>query len=108
MPISTALPLRPGRGGERRLRAHAQQHGRLRLSGGRHPTRGCGRQACRWGICFRRDTKTNTERLYLGGDAYSAPAIYVKEGTTSGKVYYICRDYLGSITHIANSDGSLK
>ena len=24
------------------------------------------------------------------------------------KVYYIFRDYLGSITHIANSDGSLK
>ena len=62
----------------------------------------------RWGICFRRDTKTNTERLYLGGDAYSAPAIYVKEGTGSWKTYYIFRDYLGSITHIANSDGSLK
>ena len=57
---------------------------------------------------YELDTQTNTERLYLGGDAYSAPAIYVKEGTTSGKVYYICRDYLGSITHIANSDGSLK
>ena len=33
---------------------------------------------------------------------------YVKEGTGSWKTYYILRDYLGSITHIANSDGSLK
>ena len=22
--------------------------------------------------------------------------------------HYICRDYLGSITHVANADGSLK
>ena len=36
------------------------------------------------------------------------PAIYLKEGANNWKVYYICRDYLGSITHIANSDGSLK
>ena len=53
-------------------------------------------------------TQTNTERFYLGGDAYSAPAIYVKEGANNWKVYYIFRDYLGSITHIANSDGSSK
>ena len=57
---------------------------------------------------YELDTQTNTERLYLGGDAYSAPAIYVKEGANNWKVYYIFRDYLGSITHIANSDGSLK
>ena len=57
---------------------------------------------------YELDTQTNTERLYLGGDAYSAPAIYVKEGANNWKVHYICRDYLGSITHIANSDGSLK
>ena len=52
--------------------------------------------------------QTNTKRLYVGGDAYSDPAIYVKEGAVKWKVYYILRDYLGSITHIANSDGSLK
>jgi hypothetical protein len=23
-------------------------------------------------------------------------------------IYYICWDYLGSITHVANADGSLK
>ena len=42
-----------------------------------------------------------------GGDAYSAPAVYVKEAGL-WKIYYICRDYLGSITHITNADGSLK
>lgn len=57
---------------------------------------------------YELDEPTNTERLYLGGDAYSAPAVYVKENGSSWKMYYICRDYLGSITHIANSDGSLK
>lgn len=47
------------------------------------------------------------ERLYLGGDAYSAAAVYVKE---AGKwnIYYICRDYLGSITHIINATGVVK
>ena len=49
------------------------------------------------------------QRLYIGGDAYSAPAVYVKEENSSEwKIYYICRDYLGSITHIANADGTLK
>jgi YD repeat-containing protein len=47
------------------------------------------------------------ERLYLGGDAYSAPAVYVKEGAGNWNIYYICRDYLGSITHITNSSGSV-
>ena len=28
---------------------------------------------------YESDTQTGTERLYLGGDAYSAPAVYVKE-----------------------------
>ena len=56
---------------------------------------------------YEADTETATERLYLGGDAYSAPAVYVKEAGL-WKIYYICRDYLGSITHIANADGTLK
>ena len=56
---------------------------------------------------YEADTQTATERLYLGGDAYSAPAVYVKEAGL-WKIYYICRDYLGSITHIANADGTLK
>ena len=53
------------------------------------------------------DAQKNIERLYLDGDTYSAPAVYIKVNG-SWKVYYICRDYLGSITHIANADGTLK
>lgn len=56
---------------------------------------------------YELDANSNIERLYLGGDAYSAPAVYIKEAG-SWKVYYICRDYLGSITQIVNADGSLK
>lgn len=47
------------------------------------------------------------ERLYLGGDAYSAPAVLVKENG-NWNVYYICRDYLGSITQVTNSSGVLQ
>ena len=48
-----------------------------------------------------------TERLYLGGDAYSAPAVYVKEDSGAWTFYNIGRDYLGNITHIATEDGTL-
>ena len=44
--------------------------------------------------------------LYIGGDAYSAPAAYVNQGN-SWALYYICRDYLGSITHVINSSGAV-
>lgn len=47
-----------------------------------------------------------TYRLYLGGDAYSAPAVYVATGS-GGAVYYIGRDHLGSITHITDNSGNL-
>jgi hypothetical protein len=43
------------------------------------------------------------EKLYLGGDFYTAAAVYVKSGAGSWLLYYICRDYLGGITHITNS-----
>ncbi len=61
------------------------------------------------GACYEKDLGVggNKEKLYLGGDAYSAPAVYVKQGSGSWQLYYICRDYLGSITHLANSSGSL-
>lgn len=48
-----------------------------------------------------------TERLYLGGDAYSAPVVYIKEGSGAWTFYNIGRDYLGNITHIATADGTL-
>jgi RHS repeat-associated protein len=47
------------------------------------------------------------EKLYLGGDFYTATAVYVKSGTGSWQLYYIARDYLGSITHVTNSTGSV-
>lgn len=62
------------------------------------------------GDCFERDSTADgslTERLYLGGDAYSAPMVYVRENGGSWTAYNIGRDNLGSITHIATSDGSL-
>ena len=48
----------------------------------------------------------NKERLYLGGDYYTAPAVLVKENGVE-KVYNILRDNLGSITHIIAPDDSL-
>lgn len=47
-----------------------------------------------------------TERLYVGGDAYSAPAAYIKRNGT-WNLYYIGRDYQGSITHIMDASGNL-
>ncbi len=47
------------------------------------------------------------ERLYIGGDAYTASAVYTKEGGT-WNLYYLGRDYLGSITHIIQQNGTLK
>lgn len=46
------------------------------------------------------------EKLYLGGSYYDAYAVYVKQGGV-WQLNYICRDYLGSITHITNDAGSL-
>lgn len=48
------------------------------------------------------------ERLYLGGDAYSAPAVYVRQGTGAWQVQYVGRDYLGSITHLIDATGVVK
>lgn len=48
------------------------------------------------------------ERLYLDGDAYSAAAVYVRQGTGAWQVQYIGRDYLGSITHVIDATGVVK
>ena len=47
------------------------------------------------------------ERLYLGGDAYSAPMVLQKVNNGNWTSYNIGRDYLGSITHIATASGTL-
>lgn len=44
----------------------------------------------------------------MGGGYYSAPAVLVREGASKvWKLHYICRDYLGSITHVTDGSGSL-
>ena len=48
-----------------------------------------------------------TERLYLGGDAYSAPMVYIKQNRGPWTFYNIGRDYLGNITHITTANGVL-
>ena len=54
----------------------------------------------------RYEADTEKAILYLDGDAYSAPAACVKVGG-EWKIVYICRDHLGSITHVADSVGAL-
>lgn len=46
------------------------------------------------------------ERLYLGGDAYSAPMVYQRENSGTWTAYNIGRDYLGNVTHIATLNGT--
>ncbi|MBW8333124.1 MAG: FG-GAP-like repeat-containing protein [Prolixibacteraceae bacterium] len=46
---------------------------------------------------------TETQYTWLGGNAYSAPAVSVKVGTGTPVIYYVLRDYLGSITHAVKS-----
>ena len=50
------------------------------------------------------------EKLYLFGNYYDAPIVFVKGDDDDGDVqedyYYILRDYLGSVTQIVNSSGA--
>lgn len=59
------------------------------------------------GGCYETDVTPSgtTERLYLGGDYYTAPAVLVKTSTGTS-LYYIVRDHLGSITHVLNTSGT--
>jgi RHS repeat-associated protein len=49
---------------------------------------------------------TTKEYTWIGGDAYSAPAVAVKEGSTT-IWYYLLRDYLGNITHQMDASGNV-
>ena len=49
---------------------------------------------------------TTKEYTWIGGDAYSAPVVAVKEGSTTS-YYYLLRDYLGNITHQVNTANSV-
>ena len=54
-------------------------------------------------------TSVNKQKLYIGGDAYSAPAVIINQGSgNSWSFYYICRDYLGSMTHLVNISGIVE
>ena len=56
-------------------------------------------------VCNKTDNSTKFV-FYLGGDAYSAPAILISDGETS-KLYYLHRDYLGSIVMLTDEDGNI-
>lgn len=54
--------------------------------------------------------ENNSERkiLYLGGNAYSAPAAFVIDSEVNEHIEYICRDHQGSITHLISSNGLIR
>lgn len=52
------------------------------------------------------DSTEPTERLYWGGNYYDAPAVLVKQNGQSS-VYYIHRDYLGSVLQIVDTKGKI-
>ncbi|WP_422858990.1 RHS repeat-associated core domain-containing protein [Flagellimonas sp. S174] len=59
------------------------------------------------------DTQTGTNKIitYVGGDAYTAPVVHIKEdggGSTLDEYHYLHRDYLGSILAITDADGDVK
>lgn len=61
------------------------------------------------GECYERDVRDSSplEKIYLFGDYYDAPMVYVyAEQDGEGALYHILRDYLGSVTHVLDSDGN--
>ena len=56
-------------------------------------------------LCNKTDNSTKFI-LYLGGDAYSAPAILISDGEAQ-KLYYLHRDYLGSIVMLTDEEGNI-
>ena len=49
---------------------------------------------------------TTKEYTWIGGDAYTAPLVAVKQSGTY-TYYYLLRDYLGNITHQVNTSNSV-
>lgn len=58
------------------------------------------------------DTQAGTSKIvtYVGGDAYSAPVVHIKQegGGNLDEYHYLHRDYLGSILAITDADGDIK
>lgn len=65
----------------------------------------------RWyaGDCYEYESSggTTVERLYLGGNAYSAPVVLQRTGSGSWTFYNICRDHLGSVTAVSAAGGGI-
>ena len=57
---------------------------------------------------YERDASSSgsIERLYLGGAAYSAPAVAIRTNGGAWQLHYIHRDYLGSIVAVSNTSGA--
>jgi RHS repeat-associated protein len=55
------------------------------------------------------DQKTGgiKEKLYIGGNYYTAPAVLVRNNCGGWQLHHICRDHQGSITHLANNMGDI-
>ncbi|PWL39603.1 hypothetical protein DKG77_01860 [Flagellimonas aquimarina] len=58
------------------------------------------------------DTQAGTSKIvtYVGGDAYTAPVVHIKQegGGNLDEYHYLHRDYLGSILAITDADGDVK
>lgn len=61
-------------------------------------------------ITWDKSTGKTTLITYVGGDGYTAPAMYRSEQTsgTVAEYQYLYRDYLGSILAITDKNGNLK
>jgi RHS repeat-associated protein len=59
-------------------------------------------------ISYNTDADISTIVTYIGGDAYSAPAMWRVDDTDDVGYYYLHRDYLGSIMLITNEDGNAE
>ena len=62
------------------------------------------------GDCYEQDVTSGStkEKLYLGGDYYSAYAVLIKDSVSGvSNVYHILRDHLGSITHVVDNNGNV-
>ncbi len=61
------------------------------------------------GGCYERELSSGSnvdEKLYLCGDYYDAVALLEKSDSVD-RLYYVFRDYLGSVRQICRSDGTL-
>ena len=61
------------------------------------------------GGCWERTSRSGTVsyRIFLGGTPYNAPAVAIRNSGNGGSwdIYYIHRDYLGSIVAVSNASG---